>query len=99
VEGLALLLELGPFLGGAGGHHLDAVPQMVLPVRELEMLCLQLLPLPPDARFRLLHHPLGLDQEAGKRDLHGAREEVPPMYHLGLIPLHGLGAGAGSACV
>jgi hypothetical protein len=26
VEGLALLHELGPFLGGAGGHHLDAVP-------------------------------------------------------------------------
>jgi hypothetical protein len=34
VEGLALLHELGPFLGGAGGHHLDAVPQMALPVGE-----------------------------------------------------------------
>jgi hypothetical protein len=82
MEGLALLLEPGLFLDGAGGHHLDAVPQLALPVREPKMLRLELLPLPPEAGFGLLHRPLGLDQEAGKRDLHRAREEVPPMHHL-----------------
>jgi hypothetical protein len=43
---------------------------MALLVREPETLHLKLLLLPPEARFRLLHRPLGLDQEAGKRDLH-----------------------------
>jgi hypothetical protein len=43
---------------------------MALLVREPKMLHLELLPLPPEAYFHLLHRPLGLDQEAGKRDLH-----------------------------
>jgi hypothetical protein len=60
--------------------------------------CLQLLPLLPEARFRLLHHPMGLNQEAGERDLHRLREEVPPVYHLQHVLLCGLGAGARSLC-
>jgi hypothetical protein len=86
MKDLVLLLEPSPFLGSMGGHHLDAVPQPALLVREPKTLHLELLPLPPEARFGLLHRPLGLDQEAGKRDLHRAREEGPSMYHLRLIP-------------
>jgi hypothetical protein len=81
-------------LGVAGGDRLDALPQAVFPVRESEALCLQLLPLLPEALLNLLHHPLALCHEAGEWDPYWLWEEAPPIHHFRCVLLCGLRVGA-----